>query len=81
MESDQDNNSAIGIVAYRESLRQAVRWGAGSWDQEQFYNAEEEEHPPLEAATKQRNVDCEWEHEFVCDSNLLIIVASSTRVQ
>jgi hypothetical protein len=33
-----------------------------SWGRGQFGNPEEEERPPLEAATKQRSEDRDWEH-------------------
>jgi hypothetical protein len=35
---------------------------AGSWGLGQFGNPEEGKRPPLEAATKQHSVDCDWEH-------------------
>jgi hypothetical protein len=36
---------------------EACIWGPG-----QFGNPEEGERPPLEAVTKQRSEDCDWEH-------------------
>jgi hypothetical protein len=38
------------------------KWEAGCWGQGQFGNPEEEVRPPLEAATKQRSKDRDWEH-------------------
>jgi hypothetical protein len=34
----------------------------GSWGRGQFGNPEEGERPPLEAATKHRSEDRDWEH-------------------
>jgi hypothetical protein len=34
----------------------------GNWGRGQFGNQEEGERPPLQAATKQRSEDCDWEH-------------------
>jgi hypothetical protein len=54
----------------RESAdRQSVE-GCGSWGRRQFVNPEKGEHPPLEAVTKQRSEDRDWEHKSVCDSDL-----------
>jgi hypothetical protein len=35
---------------------------AGSWGRRQFGNPEKGKRPPLEAATKQRSEDRDWEH-------------------
>jgi hypothetical protein len=57
----------------RESMQAVsweLQWEAGSWGQGHFGNPEEGDHPQLGAATKQRNEDRYWEHQFVCDSDL-----------
>jgi hypothetical protein len=41
--------SQLTVVVVR-----SVKWEAGSWGRGEFGNPEEEERPPLEAATKQR---------------------------
>jgi hypothetical protein len=49
----------------RESLQEDSQLRAledDSWCREEFGNPEEEERSPLEAATKQRSAECDWDH-------------------
>jgi hypothetical protein len=48
-----------GESAGRQSVE---KWEARSWGREHFGSPVEAERPPLEAATKQRNEDRNWEH-------------------
>jgi hypothetical protein len=42
----------------------------GSWGRGQFGNAEEEERPPLEATSKQRQWSRDYGHYYACNSEL-----------
>jgi hypothetical protein len=50
---------------YRQTESWQLQWEAGSWGRWQFRNPDVLERPPLEAATKQRSDDRDWEHLFV----------------
>jgi hypothetical protein len=55
------NEDQLPLPVSRESL-QAVSWEAGTWGRGQIGNPGEGERPPLEAATKQRSEESDWEH-------------------
>jgi hypothetical protein len=49
-------------VSQERVCRQTISWEAGTWGWGQFGNPQKGEYPLLEAATKQRSEDCDWEH-------------------